>query len=77
MSFGAGVSFPEFAFSTMKLSFEVLNDRIFEDTEIGQLTISPDPINFDGSAPLFDSVRIIIRDDEGIYSMTLTTKLFV
>ena len=65
VSFGAGVSSPVFAFSLMEASFEVLNDRILEGTEIGQLSIAQDPLNFDGHVPLFGSVRISIRDDEG------------
>ena len=65
VSFGAGVSFPQFFFSDMEIAFEVLNDNILEDTEVGEITIVPDPTNFDGHAPLFKSVRIIIRDDEG------------
>ena len=65
VSFGAGVSFPRFSFSDMEIAFEVLNDNILEGTEIGEITIAPDPTNFDGHAPLFKSVRIIIRDDEG------------
>ena len=65
MSFGAGVSSPVFAISTMDVSFELLNDRIFEGTEIGELSIARDPFNFEGNAPLFMSVRIAIRDDEG------------
>ena len=77
VSFGAGIIYPEFSFSTMEISFDLLNDRILEGTEIGELSIARDPNNFAGSTPLFNSVRIIIRDDEGIYSMTLTTELFV
>ena len=65
MSFGAGTRTPGFAFSQMEISFDLLNDRIPEGTEVGELTIAPDPTNFDGHAPLFKSVRITIRDDEG------------
>ena len=71
LSFGSGVSSPSFSFSEGEISFEVLNDRILEGTEIGELQIAPDPLNFDGHTPLFKSVRIIIRDDEG-KSMTST-----
>ena len=49
----------------MEIFIEVLNDAILEGTEVGELTIAPDPTNFDGHAPLFKSVRITIRDDEG------------
>ena len=49
----------------MEISLEVLNDLVREGTEIGELQIAPDPFNFDGHTPLFKSVRIIIRDDEG------------
>ena len=66
VSFEADARTPEFAFSEMEISFEVLNDNILEGTEVGELTIVPDPTNFDGHAPLFKSVRITIRDDEGI-----------
>ena len=65
ISFGAGISFPQFSFSDMEILFEVLNDRILEGTEIGELQIAPEPNAFDGHTPLFKSVRIIIRDDEG------------
>ena len=65
VSFGTGVSFPGFFFSDMEINFEVLNDRILERTEIGELLIFPDPTNFDGHTPLFKSVRIIIKDDDG------------
>ena len=63
--FGAGVSFPQFPFSEMEISFDLLNDRILEGTEIGELSIARDPNNFDGHEPLFRSVRIAIKDDEG------------
>ena len=65
MSFGAGVSSPVFSFSTMEVSFDLLNDRILKGTKIGELSIAPNPLNFDGHEPLFGSVRIAIRDDEG------------
>ena len=65
VSFGAGVRTPVFGFSEMEISFDLLNDGIFEGTEVGKITIAPDPTNFDGHVPLFESVRIIIRDDEG------------
>ena len=67
VTFGHGYSFPQFPFSDMKISFEVLNDNILEHTEEGELEIAPDPINFDGHTPLFNSVRISIKDDEGKY----------
>ena len=65
MSFGAGISFPQFRFSQMEISFDLLNDLILEGTEIGELSINQDPLNFDGHEPLLKSVRIAIRDDEG------------
>ena len=65
VSFGPGVSFPQVSFSKMEIYFDLLNDRIFEGTEIGELQIAPNPANFDGHTPLFKSVRIAIRDDEG------------
>ena len=72
VSFGLGVSFPQVSFSNMEVGFGLLNDRIFESTEMGELVIAPDQANFDGHAPLFKSVRIRIRDDDG-KSMTFTT----
>ena len=65
MSFGPGVIFPQFNFGHMEVSFDLLNDEILEGTEIGELSIYPNPLNFDGHEPLFKSVRIAIRDDEG------------
>ena len=65
LSFGAGTSLPVFRFSEMEIFFEVLNDNILEGTEVGEVQIVPDPANFDGSTPLFKSVTIRIRDDEG------------
>ena len=72
MSCGAGVNYPEFFFSDMEIAFEVLNDNILEGTEIGEISIAPEPTNFDGHTPLFNSVRIGIKDDDG-KSMTFTT----
>ena len=65
MSFGPGVISPQFPFSAMEVSFDLLNNRICEGTEIGQISIAPDPLNFDGHKPFFKSVRIVITDDEG------------
>ena len=49
----------------MEISFEVLNDNIFEGTEIGEFSIARDPLNFDGYTPFFGSVRIVINDSDG------------
>ena len=65
MSFGPGVRIRQFAFSEMELSFDLLNDRILEGTEIGELSIALNVSNFDGYTPYFKSVRIVIRDDDG------------
>ena len=65
MSFGPGVNFPQFNFSHMEVSFDLLNDEILEGTEVGELSIAQNRLNFDGHEPLFKSVRITIRDDEG------------
>ena len=73
---GAGVSFSKVHFSAMEIGFDLLNDRIFEGTEIGELTIAPDPTNFDGHAPLFKSARIKIKDDDG-NSMTFTVSYYI
>ena len=58
-------SFPHYPFSGREISFDVLNDNILEHTEEGELEIAPDPINFAGHTPLFKSLRISIKDDEG------------
>ena len=76
VSLGPGGSYSQVLFSDMEISFEVLNDRIFEGTEVGELTIDPDPINFDGHAPLFKSMRIRIKDDDG-NSMTFTATYYI
>ena len=60
-------SFSTFLFSGREISFDLRNDNILEHTEEGELEIAPDPINFDGHTPLFNSVRISIKDDEGKY----------
>ena len=64
VSFGDGCnSFPQFHFSDMEISFDLLRDNIYEGTEIGELSLAPDPANFDGHTPLFKSVRIVIKDE--------------
>ena len=74
---GAGVSFSKVHFSAMEIGFDLLNDRIFEGTEIGELTIAPDPTNFDGHAPLFKSVMIKIKDDDGNSVTFITSYIFI
>ena len=68
-------SIPQFPFSGREISFEVLNDNIFEYTEEGEVVIILDPKNFDGHTPLFKSVRIIIKDDECKFHTLTTTHL--
>ena len=75
VSFGADVRFPGFAFSGAEISFDVLNDNIFEHTEEGELSFFPQPTSFDGHTPLFKSVRIAIKDDEGKFHTLTTTHL--
>ena len=67
VSFGPGVTFPHFLFmDNMNVTFEVLNDNISEDTEIGLFRITQEsPPPFDRHKPLFRDVRIVIRNDEG------------
>ena len=75
VSFGAGISFPGFPFNGAEISFDVLNDNIFEHTEEGELAFFPQPTSFDGHTPLFKSVRISIKDDEGKLHTLTTTQL--
>ena len=73
VSFG-GVSYPQFLYSRgahCQISFDVQDDLILEHTEEGELVISLNPGNFDGHTPMFKSVRIIIKDNEGKFH-TLT-----
>ena len=58
---------PYIRFNDQVVVGSVINDDIAEGEEIGQLRIVPN-INFDGSAPpRFQSVRIIIVDDDGMF----------
>ena len=65
-SFGVDNYQPHIRFNQI-LTPNVINDDIAEGEEIGQLRIVPN-VAFDGSAPPhFQSVRIIIVDDDGMF----------
>ena len=67
-----GVLQPNIHFIGSIMTPQVINDNIAEGEEIGQMRIIPN-INFDGSAPpRFQSVRIIIVDDDGMFISACT-----
>ena len=66
-SFGSSLQ-PSIRFSDSIITPFVINDDIIEGEEIGQLRVG-----FDGSAaPRFQSVRIIIVDDDGMFISACT-----
>ena len=72
VSFGANVNVtrPTFRFSPDDVpedrivTFNVTRDNLFESEEIGQLQIAYST-SFDGFGPMFQNVRIIIKDNNG------------
>ena len=76
ISFGSNIIRPTFQFigtltPTMPVrvvTIEVISDDILEGQEIGLLTIAPSTA-FDGFAPRFQSVRIIIDDSNSECTM--------